>query len=119
MNKNYQKAAQRLHNFATDESQASEAELRSELESQGVNVDSFLKRLASEAGIEGQSSAKHLTPGERLRKLASKANSKVASLLEGLNPGEQSGLAAPAFGRSGRRTKRSDAEKKDDENSEK
>jgi hypothetical protein len=120
MNKHYQKAAQRLHNFAAEDNDASEMELRAELESQGVDVEAFLSRLASESGIEGkQPAGKRLATGERLRKLASKANSKLTSLLEGLNADDQPGLASPAFGRSGRTAKKSDGQKKRDNNSKK
>src|SRR6266699_3745739 len=120
MNKHYQKAARRLHNFTAEDNDVPEMELRSELESQDVDVESFLNRLAAEAGIEGKHPVgKRLTTGERLRKLASRANSKAASLLQGLNPHEQPGLPTPAFGRSGRTTKKSDAQRKRDNDSKK
>jgi hypothetical protein len=106
MNKHHQDAALRLHEFAAENCEASEAELRAELESQGVNVDAFLARLASEAGVEAQAvPAKKPTAAERLRALASQAGAKVKNLLGDVNP-DGGGLPAAAYGRTGRQPKR-------------
>jgi hypothetical protein len=73
MNKHYQNAAQRLHKFATDGVDGTEAELRAELTAQGVNTDAFLARLGQELGIQPSTlTAKKPTASERLRALASR-----------------------------------------------
>ena len=51
MNKHYQNAAQRLHKFAADDADCTEAELRAELTAQGVNAEAFL---AGGAGVGHQ-----------------------------------------------------------------
>ena len=106
MNKHHQNAALRLHEFAAEGREANEAELRTELESQGVDVDAFLARLGSTAGIEAQApSVKKPTAAERLRALASQAGTKVKNLLGDVNP-DGAGLPAAAYGRTGRQGKR-------------
>ena len=46
MNKLYQNAARRLHDFVMGDTRATESELRAELIAEGVNVDAYLARLA-------------------------------------------------------------------------
>jgi hypothetical protein len=106
MNKHHQDAASRLHEFAAENRDATETELRTDLESQGVNVDAFLARLGSAAGIEAQAMpVKRPTAAERLRAIASQASNKVKTLLGDVNP-DGAGLPASAYGRTGRQTKR-------------
>ncbi len=106
MNKHHQDAALRLHEFAAENREATETELRAELESQGVDVDAFLARLGSAAGIEAQAiAAKKPTAAERLRALASQAGTKVKKLLGDVNP-DGAGLPVAAYGRTGRQAKR-------------
>lgn len=107
MKKHHQNAALRLHEFAAEDREVNESELRAELESQGVNVDAFLARLGSAAGIEAQAvTAKKPTAAERLRALASQAGTKFKTLLGDVNP-DGAGLPAAAYGRTGRQAKRS------------
>jgi hypothetical protein len=106
MNKHHQDAASRLHEFAAENRDVTETELRAELESQGVNVDAFLARLGSAAGIEAQATpAKRPTAAERLRALASQAGNKVKTLL-GDRDTDGTGLPAAAYGRTGRQARR-------------
>ena len=110
MNKHYQNAAQRLHKFAADDADCTEAELRAELSAQGVNVEAFLARLNQESGIKpSTATAKKPTASERLRAIASRAGDKVKGLLGELNTGDGSNMPAAAYGRSSRRNKRSRA----------
>ena len=106
MNKHYQSAAQRLHEFATEGADCTEAELRVELEAQGVNVETFFARLGREAGIKP---AKKPTASERLRAVASHAGDKMKGLLTGLNPSGTAEMPVAAYGRSGRSNKRARA----------
>lgn len=107
MKKHHQNAALRLHEFAAENREADETELRAELESQGVNVDAFLARLGSAAGIEAQAvPAKKPTAAERLRALANQAGTKFKSLLGDANSAG-AGLPAAAYGRTGKQAKRS------------
>lgn len=106
MNKHHQDAASRLHEFAAENRDVTETELRTELESQGVNVDAFLARLGSAAGIAAQAlPAKKPTAAERLRALASQAGNRVKTLFGEVNP-DGAGLPAAAYGRTGRQAKR-------------
>lgn len=108
MNKHYQNAAQRLHKFAADDADCTEAELRAELSAQGVNVEAFLARLSQESGIKpSTATAKKPTASERLRAIASRAGEKVKGLLGELNTGDGANMPAAAYGRSSRRSKRS------------
>lgn len=110
MNKHYQNAAQRLHKFAADDADCTEAELRAELSAQGVNVEAFLARMGQESGIKPSTvTAKKPTASERLRAIASRAGDKVKGLLGELNTGDGANLPAAAYGRSSRRNKRSRA----------
>jgi len=110
MNKHYQNAAQRLHKFAADDADCTEAELRAELSAQGVNVEAFLARLGKEAGIQPSVvTAKKPTASERLRALANRAGNKVKGILGELNAGDGANMPAAAYGRSSRRDKRSRA----------
>lgn len=110
MNKHYQNAAQRLHKFAADDADCTEAELRAELSAQGVNVEAFLARLGQESGIKPSTAiAKKPTASERLRVIASRAGEKVKGFLGELNTGDGANMPAAAYGRSGRRGKRSRA----------
>ena len=110
MNKHYQNAAQRLHKFAADDADCTEAELRAELSAQGVNVETFLARLGQESGIKPSTvAAKKPTASERLRAIASRAGDKVKGLLGELNTGDGANMPAAAYGRSSRRNKRSRA----------
>ena len=110
MNKHYQNAAQRLHKFAADDADCTEAELRAELSAQGVNVEAFLARLSQESGIKPSTvTAKKPTASERLRAIASRAGEKVKGLLGELNTGDGANMPAAAYGRSSRRNKRSRA----------
>lgn len=107
MNKHYQNAAQRLHNFAANGVDCTEAELRSELTSQGVNVEAFLARLGQESGLKSSTATfKKPTASERLRALANRAGGKVKGLLGELSLGDTADMPATAYGRSGRRNKR-------------
>lgn len=106
MNKHFQNAAQRLHKFAAEGVECTKAELRAELQAQGVNVEAFLARLGQEAGIKSSAAAaKKPTASERLRALASRAGSKVKGLLSDLNADDAATLPAAAYGRSGHRGK--------------
>ena len=106
MKKHHQNAALRLHEFAAENREVNETELRAELEGQGVDVNAFLAQLGSAAGIEAQAlSVKKPTAAERLRALASQAGTKVKNLLGDVNP-DGAGLPAAAYGRSGRQGKR-------------
>lgn len=110
MNKHYQNAAQRLHKFAADDADCTEAELRAELSAQGVNVEAFLARLGQETGIKPSSAtAKKPTASERLRAIAERAGNKVKGILGELNAGDGANMPAAAYGRSSRRNKRSRA----------
>jgi hypothetical protein len=110
MNKHYQNAAQRLHKFAADDADCTEAELRAELTAQGVNVEAFLARLGQQSGIKPSAvTAKKLTASERLRAIASRAGDKVRGFLGELNTGDGANMPAAAYGRSSRRNKRSRA----------
>jgi hypothetical protein len=110
MNKHYQNAAQRLHKFAADDADCTEAEFRAELTAQGVNVEAFLARLGQESGIKPSTvTAKKPTASERLRAIASRAGDKVKGLLGELNTGDGANMPAAAYGRSSRRNKRSRA----------
>lgn len=105
MNKHYQSAAQRLHEFAAEAADCTEAELRAELTAHGGNVEAFLARLGHEAGIKAETlPAKKPSAAEQLRALASQAGSKVKDLLGDMNP-DEAGLPAAAYGRTGRRDK--------------
>jgi hypothetical protein len=108
MNKHYQNAAQRLHKFAADDAECTEAELRAELSAQGVNVEAFLARLSQESGIKpSTATTKKPTASERLRAIASRAGEKVKGFLGELNTDDGANLPAAAYGRSSRRSKRS------------
>jgi hypothetical protein len=108
MTKHYQNAAQRLHKFAADDADCTEAELRAELSAQGVNVEAFLARLSQESGIKPSTvTAKKPTASERLRAIASRAGDKVKGFLGELNADEGANMPAAAYGRSNRRNKRS------------
>jgi hypothetical protein len=110
MNKHYQNAAQRLHKFAADDEGCTEAELRTELTAQGVNVEAFLARLGQESGIKSSTvTTKKPTASERLRAIASRAGDKVKGFLGELNTGDATNMPAAAYGRSSRRNKRSRA----------
>ena len=110
MNKHYQNAAQRLHKFAVDDADCTEAELRAELTAQCVNVEGFLARLGPEAGIKPSTvTAEKPTASERLRALANRAGNKVKSILGELNAGDAEDIPVAAYGRSGRRNKRTRA----------
>lgn len=110
MNKHYQNAAQRLHNFAADDADCTEAELRAELSAQGVSVEAFLARLATESDIKlSTATTKKPTASERLRAIASRAGDKVKGFLGELNTGDAANMPAAAYGRSSRRNKRSSA----------
>ena len=103
MNKHYQNAAQRLHKFATDGVDGTEAELRAELTAQGVNTAAFLARLGQESGIQPSTvKAKKPTASERLRALASRAGNKVKGVLGELNAGDAADMPVAAYGRSSR-----------------
>jgi hypothetical protein len=85
----------------------SEADLRAELATQGVNVETYLARLGQEAGIKPSAgTAKKPTASERLRALADRTGYKVKGLLSGLGADDVGDLPATAYGRSGRRNKR-------------
>jgi hypothetical protein len=108
MNKHYQNAAQRLHKFAADDVDCTEAELRTELSAQGVNVEAFLSRLGQKVGIKSlTATVKKPTASERLRVIASRAGDKVRGFLGELNAGDGANMPAAAYGRSSRRDKRS------------
>ena len=110
MNKHYQNAAQRLHKFAADDADCTEAELRTELSAQGVNVEAFLARLGQESNIQPSVvTAKKPTASERLRALANRAGIKVKGILGELNAGDAADMPVAAYGRSSRRNKRSRA----------
>ena len=110
MNKHYQNAAQRLHKFAGDDADCTEAELRAELTAQGVNVEGYLARLGQESGIKPSTvTTKKPTASERLRAIASRAGDKVKGFLGELNTGDVTNMPAAAYGRSSRRNKRSRA----------
>lgn len=110
MNKHYQNAAQRLHKFAADDADCTEAELRAELSAQGVNVEAFLARLAKESDITlSTATTKKPTASERLRAIVSRAGDKVKGFLGELNTGDGANMPAAAYGRSSRRNKRSSA----------
>jgi hypothetical protein len=107
MNKHYQDAAQRLHNFTAEDADCTEAELRSELAAQGVNVEAFLARLGRESDIKLSTvTAKKPTGSERLRALANRAGSKVKGFMGELNAGNAADMPVAAYGRSSRRNKR-------------
>jgi hypothetical protein len=108
MNKKYQNAAQRLHEFVSDDSALTDAEVRAELQAQGVDVEGFLARLAIDSGITAAESSKQPSTSERLRALASRAGSKMKKLLG--DAGNVSALpgASVAYGRKGKPASKND-----------
>ena len=116
MNKHYQNAAQRVHKFAADDADCTEAELRAELTAQGVNAEAFLARLGQESGIKPSTlTTKKPTASERLRALASRAGNKVKGIMGELNAGDAANMPVAAYGRSSRnkRTRASSRSKRD------
>lgn len=114
MNKHYQSAAQRLHKFAAEGADCTETELRAELAAQGVNVDTFLARLGQEVGIKLSTVVtKKPTASERLRAIANRAGAKVKYLMSELTPDDAADMPVAAYGRSGRRNKRTRASSRD------
>jgi len=102
MNKKYQNAARKLHEFVSDDSALTDAEVRAELQSEGVDVEGFLARLASDSGIAPTESAIQPSATERLRALANRAGTKMKKLLG--DAGNVSALpgASVAYGRKGK-----------------
>src|ERR1044071_3959937 len=102
MNKNYRNAAQQLHKFVSGDCDLTDADVRESLKSEGVDIESFLARLAREAGVPAeQPKAKQPTASEKLRALANRAGSGVKKLLGEATVGEF-GAPAGAFGRAGK-----------------
>jgi hypothetical protein len=102
MNKKYQNAAQKLHKFVCDDSALTDAEVREELKTQGVDVTAFLARLETESGLAAAQPARLPSASERLRALASRAGDKMKTLLG--QAGSVSTLpgASVAYGRKGK-----------------
>src|SRR5437867_4503147 len=102
MNKKYQNAARKLHEFVSDDSSLTDTEVRAELQSQGVDVEGFLARLASDSGIKSAETAKQPSASERLRALANRAGTQMKKLLR--DAGNVSALpgASVAYGRKGK-----------------
>jgi hypothetical protein len=102
MNKKYQYATQKLHKFVSDDLTLTDAEVREELEAQGVDVTAFLARLETESVLAAAQPAKLPSASERLRALASRAGDKMKTLLG--QAGSVSTLpgASVAYGRKGK-----------------
>lgn len=102
MNKNVHDIARRLHEFVADAGDVSEAELRAELEAEGVDVDRFLSRFAKVAGKTAASRNESPTLSQKVRALASRTRQEIQQFL-GKGSGEAAvGLPAGAFARSAR-----------------
>ena len=101
MNKKYQSAAQKLHDFVSDDSSLSDTDVREILNADGVNVTGFLARLGEESGLAAAQKSKQPSASERLRALANRAGDGMKKLL-----GEAGGMstipnASVVYGRKG------------------
>lgn len=101
MKNKYQTAAQKLHNFISEDADLTDAEVVECLKAEGVNVQHFLERLGKVSGR----AVKQPTTTERLRALANRAGSRVKTLFAG----EDNVASFPhgmAYGRQGKSKER-------------
>jgi hypothetical protein len=103
MNKKPLNAVQGVHNFVSDTSDLSDAEIRENLISEGANVDSFLTRLGNEAQITStQPISQQPSAAERLRALANRAGDGVKKLLGSASKIDEDATPSIAYGRTGK-----------------
>lgn len=93
-----QRAAQRLHNFISDDVDLTDAEIVEHLNADGVDVRQFLTRLGKASGR----ATKQPSTSERLRALASRAKSRVKQLLVADSADTHIPIDALAYGRKGK-----------------
>src|SRR5437016_3295174 len=79
MNKKYLSAAQKLHNFVSEDTDLTDAEIQAALKAEGVDGAGFLTRLGSEVGHSAEQNQP--TTRERLRALASRAGDGMKKLV--------------------------------------
>jgi len=91
-----------LHEFVAEAGDVSEADLRAELEAEGVNVDRFLARFSKAAGKAATSPAELTTLGQKVKALASRTRQEIQQFLGKGSADANVGLPAGALARSAR-----------------
>ena len=113
MKQMHQEAAWRLHDFLASADNASEAQLRAELEAEGVNVTAFLHRLQSDEKAPVSLTSPVSKPGllaGKLKKLAQSTQRRMENFLEEFSPAETN-LPAGVLARTGGQASKQDAPK--------
>lgn len=93
-----QSAAQRLHNFVSNDADLTDAEIVEHLKADGVDVRQFLTRLGKASGR----ATKQPSASERLSALANRAKSRVKQLLAADSADTHIPVDALVYGRNGK-----------------